>query len=211
MLGFIKKDLLLLRGNFKVMVVMLLVFSFVTFSEGSSNFIFIPSFISIMLMMTTFSYDEYNKTDAYLIALPGGKKKAVAAKYLTTLLIVLVSLLFSFVLSYIVGVVQKQMNFGETLSITLGCGAGILILQSILYPLIYKLGIEKGRVGIFLIVFGITTIGSILMKNGFSIQIPGSVTTFFDHYGFLIIPVIIVMILLLSYKVSEHIYCKKEF
>lgn len=210
MLGLIKKDLLMIKGNIKTIIIMMIVFLTISINEGS-NLIFIPAFISIMVMMTTFSYDEYNKTDAYITSLPNGKTNAVKAKYIATLLVVTVTLILSFTLSYLVGLNQGNLDLAEIVMTTLGCGAGLIILQSILYPLIYKLGIEKGRIGIFIIVFGITTIGTILMKNGLSLKIPTSTITLLDNYGMIIIPLIILVILFISYKISAHIYNKKEF
>lgn len=210
MLGLIKKDLLMIKGNIKTIIIMMIVFLTISINEGN-NLIFIPAFISIMVMMTTFSYDEYNKTDAYITSLPNGKTNAVKAKYIATLLVVTVTLILSFTLSYLVGLNQGNLDLNEIVMTTLGCGAGLIILQSILYPLIYKLGIEKGRIGIFIIVFGITTIGTILMKNGLSIKIPTSIITLLDNYGMIIIPLIILVILFISYKISAHIYNKKEF
>lgn len=211
MLGLIKKDLLMIKGNIKTVIMMLLVFSVISLSDGSSNLIFIPAFISTMLMLSTFSYDEYNKTDAYIISLPNGKQNTVIAKYITTILVVVVSLILSFILSYLIATRQNNLDLNEIIMTTLGCGAGIIILISVLYPLIYKLGIEKGRIGIFIIAFGITGLGSILLKSGVSIKMPTNIVTFFDSYGMIIIPLIILIILFISYRISTHIYSKKEF
>ena len=66
MLGLIKKDLLMIKSNFKLILIMLVVF-FIMALQGEFDISFIPTFIIAMLFMTTFSYDEYNKWDAYAI------------------------------------------------------------------------------------------------------------------------------------------------
>lgn len=210
MLGLIKKDLLMIKSNIKTIIIMMFVFLVMTINEGS-NFVFIPTFISIMLMMSTFSYDEYNKTDAYIASLPNGKTNAVTSKYLATLIVVVLSLILSFTLSYFAGISQGNLDLEDITMTTLGCGASVLILQSILYPTIYKLGIEKGRISIFVIVFSIVGLGTILMKNGLSIKIPTSIMTLLNNYGMIIIPLIVLIILFISYKISVHIYKQKEF
>lgn len=210
MLGLIKKDLLMIKSNIKTIIIMMVVFLIMTINEGS-NFVFIPTFISIMLMMSTFSYDEYNKTDAYITSLPNGKTNAVTSKYLATLIVVVLSLILSFTLSYFAGISQGNLDLEDITTTTLGCGASVLILQSILYPTIYKLGIEKGRISIFVIIFSIVGLGTILMKNGLSIKIPTSIMTLLNNYGMIIIPLIVLIILFISYKISVHIYKQKEF
>lgn len=210
MLGLIKKDLLMIKSNIKTIIIMIFVFLVMTINEGET-FIFIPTFISMMLMMSTFSYDEYNKTDAYITSLPNGKTNAVTSKYLATLIVVVLSLILSFALSYFAGISQGNLDLEDITMTTLGCGASVLILQSILYPTIYKLGIEKGRISIFVIVFSIVGLGTILMKNGLSIKIPTSIMTLLNNYGMIIIPLIVLIILFISYKISVHIYKQKEF
>ena len=87
----------------------------------------------------------------------------------------------------------------------------MLILQSVLYPVIYKYGIEKSRIGIFVGVFGISSIAALLMKSDLKIQIPPAIITLLNHYWMIILPIVVVIVLLLSYKISEHLYLKKEF
>lgn len=210
MFGLIKKDLLMTKGNLKIMAIIFIVFAFVAIN-GEGNFTFIPAFISVMAMMSTFSYDEYNKSDVYITTFPDGRKQAVKAKYLSTIIIVFIAIILTFVLSIIIGNIQGDINVEEIIATTVGCMAGVFLLQAILCPLIYKFGIEKSRIGIFIGIFGIVGIASILMKNGLTIQIPQSIITFLDQYWILLIPIFIVFILFVSYKVSEQIYLKKEF
>ena len=77
-----------------------------------------------------------------------------------------------------------------------------------MYPLIFKFGMEKGRIVLFILVFvmvGVIT----LLKN--TIKIPTILVVLFNDYWFIVIPIILVISLLISYKISEKIYLKKEF
>ena len=79
-----------------------------------------------------------------------------------------------------------------------------------MYPAIYKFGVENARIGIFLVVFGFAIIGGILMKYvDFSMAI--SFINDIGNYWFILLPIIMILILYLSYKISEGIYRKKEF
>ena len=210
MLGLIKKDLLMTKGNLKTIAILFFVFIFVsTNTEG--NFLFLPAFLGVITMMSTFSYDEYNKTDAYITTLPNGRKNAVKAKYISTIIMIFIVLLITFTLSIIIGEINDKVQYEETIGNVLGCAVGVFLLQAILYPCIYKFGIEKSRIGIFIGVFGISGIASLLIKNGLMIQIPTDIIVFFNQFWMFIIPLGIIFILFLSYKISTKIYEKKEF
>lgn len=209
MLGLIKKDLLMARGNLKTIVIMLVVFTLVAI-DGNNNFSFIPAFISIMIMMSTFSYDEYNKTDAYISSFPNGRKNAVKSKYLTTLLVVFISIVITFLVSIAVGYAKNSINMEEIISTTLGCGLAIIIIQAILYPLIYKFGVEKSRIGLFIGAFAITGIASIFLKTGVNIDIPQNIVTIFNNYYMIIAPITFIIIIFISYEISKIVYLKKE-
>lgn len=210
MLGFLKKDLLMIKGNMKMMSVVVIVFLLAAFS-GEGNYLFLPAFLSVVLMISTFSYDEYNKTDAYIAALPNGKENAVKAKYLATLLVSFISSLLIFLVASLITLKNEETNLMDILLNVSGCFIGIVLLISILYPFIYKFGVEKSRIGIFLGIFGITGLGAILMKNGFPLQIPESILSFLENNQYILIPVITIICLFISYQASKHIYLKKEF
>lgn len=209
MIGLIKKDLLMIKGNLKIIAIICIVFTIMSIN-GNGNFTFIPSFISVMLMMSTFSYDEYNKSDAFIATFPNGKKNAVKSKYIATFVIILLSLIITFILSLIIGVINKDVNIEEIISTTLGCGFGILILEAIFYPIIYKFGIEKSRILIFIGVFGIVGLASLIMKN-MSFNLPQNIFDFLENTWFIIFPFIVSIVLMLSYLISKHIYLKKEY
>ena len=56
MLGLIKKDFLIIKNNLKLIIVMLMVF-FIMALGGQFNISFIPTFIIVMLFISTFIYD----------------------------------------------------------------------------------------------------------------------------------------------------------
>lgn len=209
MLGLIKKDLLMAKGNIKTIIIILVVFTLVAIN-GSGNFSFIPAFISIMIMMSTFSYDEYNKVDAYISSFPNGRKNAVKSKYLTTVLVVFISIIVTLLVSIAVGYAKNNINMEEIVSTTFGCGFSIIVIQSVLYPLIYKFGIEKSRIAIFVGVFVITSVATIFLKKGLKIDIPQNIVTFFDNYFIIIVPILFITVLFVSYEISKMLYLKKE-
>ena len=209
MIGFIKKDLLMIKSNLKLVGIIFVVF-FIMALQGEVNISFVPALISVMLFMSTFSYDEYNKWDAYAITLPNGRKNVVKSKYIATLILIVSAIIITIILNLLVGVINHQLDYEEVFSTMLGCGFGIMIIQAIVYPFIFKYGIEKGRIGLFVGTFGVVAIIGLLSRI-IKVDMPTNIISFFDNYWFIVIPIVLIVILLISYKISERIYLKKEF
>lgn len=209
MLGLIKKDLLIIKSNLKLVTVMLLVF-FVMALQGQFDMSFILTFIIVMLFISTFSYDEYNKWDAYAITLPGGRKNVVKSKYIAGLLLTTASVVVTILLNYLVYIITNDLDFNKFISTLIGSCFAIILIQAIVYPLIFKYGMEKGRVLLFVLAF--VFVGVIeLFSKVVNITIPTNIVSFFDSYWFIIVPIILILILFTSYKISDKIYSKKEF
>ncbi|MDE5540007.1 MAG: ABC-2 transporter permease, partial [Bacilli bacterium] len=90
MLGLIKKDLFMIKSNLKILVILFVVYGLMAY-QGEMSLSFVLPFMSVMIMISTFSYDTYNKWDAYSITLPNGRKNSVRAKYLATLLLIIIT------------------------------------------------------------------------------------------------------------------------
>ncbi len=210
MLGFIKKDLLVMKNNLKYFLLMILVFAF--FSRESNIIYFIPIFISIMIFITTFSYDDYNKWNTYAITLPLSREKIVLAKYLTSLFLMVGTVLITFLLSFVIGTVNHSFDFDEVFPMLFGGLFALVLLQSFMYPLIYKFGTEKGRIGLFVGVFAVSGLVGYLVNH---VKIDTTAFTgfiqFFNQYGILLLSIVMVILFVGSYFVSKRIYLKKEF
>ncbi|MDE5631076.1 MAG: ABC-2 transporter permease [Bacilli bacterium] len=212
MLGLIKKDLLMIRGNIKIVGILAIVFAIMDILEDGKDYIlyFLPAAVCIM-MITTFSYDEYNKTDAYITTFPCGKKNVVKAKYISTLILIAVVTLISIVFFLGVGLLKNDINLQNYLETSIGVTIGITLVQSIFYPMIYKFGVEKSRIGIFFSTFGIVGVITFLSKSGISLKLPTSIISIFDTYWFIFVPIITIIFVCMSYQLSARIYMKKEF
>ena len=209
MLVLIKKDFLMLKGNFKTWLILLFVYIVMAFQELMSLTFLLP-FMCVVTMLSTFSYDSYNKWDAYVCSLPDGRKNSVRAKYIATLLLIFVTVLITTILTIIIGYYRTNaVNLESIVESLVGAIFATTLLQSIMYPAIYKFGVEKARIAMFIVVFGFALIGSILSKYiDFESIIQG--LTFLENYLLIIIPIIIVVMLYISYSLSEAIYNRKE-
>ena len=209
MLGLIKKDLLIIKENIKVAILFVIVFSLMA-SDGNEILYFVPVFLNTMLFVSTFSYDEYNKWDAYACTFPSGKPNVVKAKYLSSLILTIISIIVSYILGIIMGTINNNLDISNVSSIIFGVLFAVILLQSIMFPLMFKFGAEKGRIALFIGIILVTSVLGLIL-NLLTIKIPGNIIRTFNDYWFIILPLIMIIILFISYKISKKIYLNKEF
>ncbi len=210
MIGFIKKDLAMIKSNFKLLGILIIVYT-VMGLLGEMDVSFILPFMSVMIMISTFSFDNYNKWDAYSISLPNGRKNSIKAKYIATIFMILVVSVITTILSFVISYANtKTINYEQILVSMLGTIFGTLLVLTFMYPIIYKFGIEKARIGIFIIVFGLVIIGSFIAQY-LDLSFIAKLLSFLENYLVIILIIITILMVYISYKISEKIFMKKEF
>ena len=120
MKGLIVKDLLLIKENIKQLVLFVLVFVFIGL-QGNQILVFVPAFLSMMMFLSTFSYDDYNKWNSYAVTLPNGRKNIVKAKYIASIFLSLVAILLTYLLVILFGVANHNLNLEETMLFNVFC------------------------------------------------------------------------------------------
>ena len=208
MLGYIKKDLLVIVNNFKSLGLFFLVYIVFAFVE-KMDISFLPPFITFMLVITSFNYDNYNNYDAYGVTLPQGRRNIVLSKYLVSIGLVIVATIIALGISFLTSYNNPKFNIEITLLTSLATTLTLIFIISILFPFVFKFGIEKARIGILILVFGIAIFGSLIIKfiNLENIDLNflnNSLTPY-------IVTLIIIIITILSYLLSKRIYKNKEF
>ena len=146
MKGLLIKDFLLMKNYKKVAMFMLIIGIFVGMNDISFASGYILVFVSI-LSMSTITYDEANHGLNTLFTLPISKSDYVKEKYLFSLIITGIG----FVFVTILGCFRKS-GFMETLVIL----STALLLLALSLPFQLKEGNEKGRIVLFVVVFGCT-------------------------------------------------------
>ncbi len=204
MKGFIVKDLLIVKENLKASLIILGVY-LLLFIGNPSNLSFLPPFMSFYLMLSTFSYDELNKWESYAFSFPDGRRNIVLSKYISTFILTLISYSLIFILSIGLSLYLHNLNLGEMFITFLANMASIIFLLSIIYPIIFKFGIEKARIAILGLIVGfvlIVTFFGKLLNEDMLIKIFNS--------ALYILPFVIIITLILSYLLSLKIMAKKE-
>lgn len=213
--GLILKDLLELKNYKKNFITSILIYLMIIFlNKENFNIAYFAAYMMVFLFgsyaMATFSYDEKNQTDRYLLTLPNSKKDIVKAKYI----FIILSVLIGAVVSIILNIIFKLTNVIEMFDITEYL-LGILILLfifSIYYGIqityVYKYGAEKGRMQVYIALMIIVIL--IAGINYLNVKIDLS---FLDKFSILI-PIILALLIIfnvfISYSLSLKIYSKKE-
>jgi hypothetical protein len=207
MLGLIKKDLFMLKNNSKLLVIWIIMIILFSLSGEGGLYIVLPV-MGLSLSISSFSYDDYNNWNTYLSALPNGKKYAVKAKYIFSLLL----LIFTSIISIILVLILSK-NIEEDLSGVLGTVLGFMFLISILFPFIYKFGIEKGRIILIIMCLIIGSGGGIIAKKLSGKELPSFIKYIDEHFLLcsIIATIVIIIIYVVSFIISNKIYAKKEF
>lgn len=174
MKGLLLKDFYMIKKYCRAFVFLIIVFLGVSCIGGENAFFAVyPVLLASVIPVTLISYDEKERWNLYCAALPYSRGAIVSAKYLVGLLSGIAMLILS------VGVQVAQMiyhgtftwtNFGGILSSFIVIA---LIGPTILLPVIFRYGVEKGRIVYYIIngvicalaVFGSEIVGTLHTSN----------------------------------------------
>jgi ABC-type transport system involved in multi-copper enzyme maturation permease subunit len=209
MIGLLLKDLYMMRQYGKTMGVMLLMFAVISAGLDNPATFFEGFFIlmSMMLTITSFSYDALAKWDRYALSLPVTRKEIVGEKYLLSLVLCMGSAVISFLIAFVVLKFSPVDGFGlkEQFIATIAIICAALFFAGILLPLTFKFGVEKGRL-LMIAIFAVIPAAVIaLNKAGVSTPSQSSIFAFLK-----LLPAVMIVLYILSYLLSVKIYSRKE-
>lgn len=203
MTGLLLKDLYTLRRQGKV-ILMVAVF-YLIFGLAANNlsmFGTIVVLLSAMAPITTMSYDEYNKWDKYVLSMPVSRQSVVLSKYA-------LGITFSVgaaIVLLLANALVRHSDFKLALLSVIGFTAAANLFLAIVLPLLFKFGVEKGRI-LMIITLAIPTLLVMLFANlGF--QLPSEQTVSILAYS---APLFVIIAMFLSMRVSIWIYNRKQF
>ena len=210
MLGLIKKDFLLIKANSKSMIIIFIIYLIMAF-QGTFDVIFVVPLIGIMLFISTFSYDDFNNWNSYAVTLPNGRKNVIKSKYIASIILTVILGIVSLAIGVGIGYAKtNSINLDETISALMGTVLSNVIIISLLYPIVFKFGATNGRIILFAVVFGIAGVGA-LISNFVDMTVIINIVNGLDNYLFIAIPIISIILLGVSYLISNKIYQNKEF
>ena len=216
MKGLLIKDILNMKNYMKQLVLVLIFF--IAYGIFLKNGTFVGTMITLMLSMqviTTMSYDEYAKWDKYALTMNINRKDIIISKYIFFTISIIIGIVVGITTSIAINQIAKLdtgMNEIIVTSIVVPCVFAILF--SIIIPVVFKTGVEKGRIVMMLILFiPAILVGAIVKiseKTNITMPSPSNLEILMK-FGVLGLVLLTILAVFISYKVSLSIYNKKEF
>lgn len=216
MKGLIIKDLMIIRNQWKSLLLIFVLGIMLTFGRNPSSAINYFTIISGTLALGTLSYDEVDNGYRYLFTLPASRKTYVREKYLFSICLVLVFLALGTAISILAQLFGPQPDQLQTSE--MAASATVMLMVTVLLlaveiPLRLKFGIEKSRIALFIFLGLIAALGFAVYK-----LIPEEnleyimVMMLVDPLKLLVIlAAYTVLILAVSYHISVAVLEAKEF
>ncbi|HBC31969.1 MAG TPA: ABC-2 transporter permease [Clostridiales bacterium] len=203
MTGLILKDLINLKKQARVYLILVLFYLVLGIANESSDmFSTMMIVVSAIIPITAMSYDERSKWDRYALTMPLSRKSMVASKYILGLIFLVASFILSMLFNSFFSNISLMENVMTCLA-TLSIG---MVIMSVIFPLIFKFGVEKGRIFMMIVLFAPTAL--ILLLSKLEISMPDEETIKSLLY---LSPIVAAVIFIASIYISMSIYNKKEF
>lgn len=177
MIGLILKDLYSLRIYFlKQIALMAVLYLAISVAVIGSLAFFAPMIVMsvMMMLLSSFSFDETAKWDTYALTLPLSPRSIVGAKYLLSMGMLAVTSVLLLLVCGVVDVFTYRDGIGEIAVPTLCVGIVYLAMGFLVMPMFYKLGVEKARIAMILCVVAPMMLfvgaASFLEKAGFDFE-----------------------------------------
>ncbi len=206
MRGLLIKDLINLKKQYRVLLVMFVFYIVVSLTSGDNAFFGgVVSIMMVMLTVTSMSYDEYAKWDKYALTMPVSRRDLVLSKYLLGLLLsgaaFIINLLYQ---------ASMELPYKEVLGIAFSLAGVSILFISLVLPFLFKYGMEKGRLIMMMVLFiptGIIMVGAkMIPKMGLTLPDPDVLNSLVY-----ILPFVLLIAVAVSIMSSLRIYRNKEF
>ena len=149
MSALLLKDYYVIFRQMKIFLLLILVFSCI---PGTFYSTFAVVYAS-MLPYTALAYDERSRWDQMAAMMPYSARDVVLSKYLFGWIAVAVSAAATFVLQTILSVIWLSDVEGPSIPVILLSVCVAVCILDITLPMMFRFGVEKGRLAMFLIIF----------------------------------------------------------
>lgn len=219
MQGLIIKDFLYLKNTWKNLLIIFV--GSVLISVALGNYLLAICALPLILLtntINTFQTDEFFNTDSYTLSLPLTRKQIISARFIYTFIMVIASFFVGLVIYYLVYFIARPNYNGlntDMLKYLIMLEGTSLLVDSIFYPIIYKVGCEKSRLVLLSIVMLLLGIGSILSVyiNVFDKDFIDfvSIINYIQRNGVQVLGILVVIATTISYFLSIKFYNKRDF
>lgn len=173
-----------------------------------SSLTFMLIFLIMMIMINSLSVDTTTKWDIYALSLPLRRRDIVASKYVLFLTMSVAGGALILLITAVCGFFWDGISLTEQVAVIGAVIGATWLLIAIILPLIYKFGVEKARFFFIFIVLA-PTLGVMLLKN---LNIPQPQLPDPEQLVPLLwlIPVVLLLMLYCSYRISVAVFSRKD-
>ena len=211
MKGLLLKDFCILKKQMKLMVVFVIFYAIWAVAANMPTMMgTMVILLSIMMPISSMSYDEAGQWYRYAFSLPIPRRTLVLSKYVLGFLVSLGGLVVSAIGNIIILALTNGENALESWLTIIGFLELGVIFLSIIIPILFKYGVEKGR--LFIVV--IAVIPSLLVALlGSTLKTSGTLMPSAELLQAILYssPLFTLAIFLISFRISVGICRKKEY
>lgn len=205
MIGLLVKDFLNLKKQAKTYLILLLFYFILGIAnENATMFSAMMAMVAAMAPITAMAYDERSKWDRYALTMPISRFNIVVSKYILGLIF----LIIAFAITMLFSLIFSNLNLSENILSSLAILSVGIIVISVIFPILFKFGVEKGRILMMIALFAPTGIIVLLSKLG--LEIPAVNEEILKLLIYLS-PVFALVLFAISVLISLSIYKNKEF
>lgn len=155
MKGLLLKDIFTLAKQLKVFLLIILIWSLIpNFSASCFAIVY-----AALLPVSALAYDERSKWNTLAAMMPYSKKDIVLSKYLLGYILVGIVSAVSVISKIILLTLGSSATDKEDIAATLAIMLVATVFSSINLPFMFKMGVEKGRLIYFILVFALVAGG----------------------------------------------------
>ncbi len=206
MKGLLLKDLYMIRAYCKSYLLIVVIFLVVSFLGGNTFFIYYPCLLCGMIPINLLAYDESSRFAQYSISLPVSRSLFVSEKYIIGLVAQTVVLIVSGAVQIVRMNLVGSFAAEEFLVIMLSLLLVSLLASAIPLPLIFRNGVEKGRIAYYVMI-GVVCGAGFIFSNVFNFEEASEAPS---TLLFALLAVLGICIYALSWRLSIVFYKKRE-
>lgn len=210
MKGLLIKEFIMFRKNCITPIIFLIFIMFAGIMGQSQMIVFAPVFISI-IPSSYMTFDETSRWDIYSLIIPEKRSNIVSSKYIFTLILISISIIFAALSGFIGLNINKENEFvwSSFLSLIESLIIVGLIFPMVILPFNFKLGTAKARIAAMIFAGFIGGSASVFVNS----EELNLALIFSDMGGLvkIIIAAAVAMLFLISWGLSIIFYKKREF
>lgn len=205
MKGLLLKDMINLKSQAKIYLLIIGIWMAAAVLEKNGIlFTCMMTILPVMVPIMTFSFDEKARWEKYALTMPVSRKDIVISKYLLSILLSIISTILSFAVSAAISGELYNTFLSSMFTFVLA-----IFALSIILPIIFKFGSEKGRIILMAVIF-VPSIISLLLSQ---LKIKFDISQLIDRLtdSLFALPVLAAIFLFISIAISGNIYEHREF